>query len=161
MFSVNPGLVIWTIITFILLLIVLRKFAWKPLLSALDHREQRIRSDLERAEQARHEAEVILEENRKVLARAEEEYRRILNDGRALAEKLKREIIEDANQLTKKMTATAKLKIEHDKQAALQQLRFEVANLAILTAEKIIGETLDETKHRKLVDDLTHQLPNS
>jgi F-type H+-transporting ATPase subunit b len=152
MLDPNPGLIIWTIVTFVLLLIVLRRFAWKPLMEALRSREEFIRTSLERAEYAKQEAERMLDEHRKQLARAEEESRRILNDGRALGEKLKSEIVDQANQQSRRMLDQARQEIERDKESALAQLRTEVANLAIKAAEKILGETLDEAKHRKLVD---------
>ena len=161
MLSINPGLIVWTIVTFTTLLLVLRKFAWKPLLDALHKREEHVRDSLERAEQAKQEAERLIEENRKQLARAEEESRRILNEGRALAEKLKGEIVDKANQQSRKMIDQAHQEIERDKELALSQLRSEVANLAILAAERILGESLDANKQRKIVDDMMRELPKN
>lgn len=161
MLSINPGLIIWTIITFVILLVVLRKFAWKPLLDALHRREDHVRSSLERAEHAKQEAERLLEENKRRLARAEEESHRILNENRALGEKLKSEIVEKANQQSRRMIEQAKQEIERDKDAALAQLRGEVANLAISAAEKILDETLDAQKHRKLIDGYLRDLPKN
>jgi F-type H+-transporting ATPase subunit b len=161
MLNPNPGLVIWTIITFILLLIVLKKFAWKPLIEALQKREENVRSSIERAEQAQREAEKLLEENRKRLAQAEQEGHRILNESRALADKLKEEMIEKANQQARRMIDMAKQEIDRDKEAAILQLRDEVADLAIKAAGKIIDETLDESKHRKLIDSYLKNLPKN
>jgi len=161
MLNPNPGLVIWTIITFILLLIVLKKFAWKPLIEALQKREETVRSSIERAEQAQREAEKLLEENRKRLAQAEQEGNRILNESRALADKLKEEMIEKANQQARRMIDMAKQEIDRDKEAAILQLRDEVADLAIKAAGKIIDETLDESKHRKLIDSYLKNLPKN
>ena len=138
MLEINPGLIVWTVVTFVLLVIVLRKAAWKPLLKALHDREEGIRTSLEKAEHANAEAERILTENRKQLASAEEQSRRILADGRALGEKLKSEIVEKANQQARTMVEQAKQEIERDKDAALSELRGEVANLAILAASKIL-----------------------
>ena len=157
MLEINPGLIVWTIVTFILLLIVLRKFAWKPILQALEGRESHIRSTLERTEQAKQDAESILQEYRQQVAKAEEESRRILNEGRALAEKIKNDIVEKANQQSRKMIDQAKQEIERDKEAALLQLRSEVANLAILAAERILNESLDANKHRKVIDDMLRE----
>ncbi|HZY10507.1 MAG TPA: F0F1 ATP synthase subunit B [Bacteroidota bacterium] len=154
-------MIIWTIITFVILLVVLRKFAWKPLLDALHRREDHVRSSLERAEHAKQEAERLLEENKRRLARAEEESHRILNENRALGEKLKSEIVEKANQQSRRMIDQAKQEIERDKDAALAQLRGEVANLAISAAEKILDETLDAQKHRKLIDGYLRDLPKN
>ena len=161
MLDPNPGLLVWTIVTFVLLVLILRKFAWKPLLEALKKREEHVRSSIERAEQAKQEAERILEENRKQLASAEAEAHRILNEGRALGDKLKNEMVEQANQQSRRMVEQAKQEIERDKEAALSQLRSEVANLAIKAAEKILDETLDENRQRKLVDAYLKQLPKN
>lgn len=161
MFDINPGLMIWSAAVFVLLAFVLRKFAWKPLIEALEKREAHVRSSIEQAEQARQDAERMLAENRKELARAEEESRKIITEGRALAEQLKSEIVDKANQQSRAMVEQAKLEIERDKEAALNQLRGEVANLAVLAAGRIIGESLDAEKHRKLVDDMLRQLPRN
>lgn len=161
MLDPNPGLIVWTIITFVLLVVVLRKFAWKPILDGLHRREEGVRSTLERAEQARTEAERLLQENRKQLEQAEQQGRRILNESRALADKLKEEIIEKANQQSRRMVDQAKDEIERDKDAALSQLRNEVASLAINAAEKILDESLDEPRQRKIVDTYLKGLPKN
>src|SRR5712672_3355405 len=103
MLDPNYGLVSWTIITFVLLLLVLRRIAWKPLLEALSRREEHVRSSVERAEQAKLEAEQLLEEHKKQLANAESEVQRILNEGRSFGDKLKDEIVAKANQQSRQM----------------------------------------------------------
>jgi F-type H+-transporting ATPase subunit b len=161
MLDINPGLIIWTIVTFVLLAIVLRAYAWKPLMAALQQREDHVRSSLERAEAARAEAERILEDNRKQLANAGAEATRILAEGRALGEKLKNELLDQANKQSRKMIDQAKQEIDREKDAALEKLRSEVASLAIGAAEKILDETLDETRHRKIVDGYLRDLPKN
>lgn len=161
MLDPNPGLIVWTIITFVLLLMILRKFAWKPILKALHDRECSIRDMLSHADAAKAEAEKTLEENRRQLARAGEEAQKILNEGRALGDKLKQEIMEQANQQAKRMVEQARQEIERDKDAAIAQLRGEVATLALQAAGKILDETLDEQKHRKLIDASIQQLPKN
>ena len=161
MLDPNPGLIIWTVVTFVLLLIVLNKFAWKPLLKALHDRESSIRGTLEHAENAKAEAEKILEENRRQLAKAGEEAQKILADGRALGDKLKQDIVEQANVQSRRMAEQARLEIERDKESAIAQLRSEVASLALNAAGKILNETLDEKKHRALIDDSISKLPKN
>ena len=161
MLEPNPGLMLWTIATFILLVILLRKLAWKPLLEALHNREEHVRNSIERAEQAKIEAERLLEENRAQLAKAEAEASRILGEGRALGDKLKNEMIEQANRQSRRMIDQAKAEIERDKDAALSQLKNEVANLAIMAAEKILDETLDENRYRKIIDASLKDLPKN
>jgi len=161
MLNPNPGLIIWTIVTFVLLLVVLSKFAWKPLLEALRKREETLRTSMERTEQAKQDAERLLNEHKKQLDHAEQEGQRILNENRQLAEKLKDEIIQKANQQSRKMVEQAKEEIDRNKEAALIQLRGEVASLAVQAAGKILDETLDENKHRKLVDNYLNGLPKN
>ncbi|HUN66472.1 MAG TPA: F0F1 ATP synthase subunit B [Bacteroidota bacterium] len=161
MLDPNPGLIIWTILTFLLLLTVLRMYAWKPILEGLRKREEGVKSTLERAEQARQEAERLLQENRKQLEQAEQQGQKILSESRALADKLKNEIVENANQQSRRLVDQAREEIERNKDAALSQLRGEVASLAITAAEKILGETLDEARQRRLVDAYLKDLPKN
>ena len=161
MLDLNPGLAIWTAITFFLLLFVLRKFAWKPLLNALQSREERISSSLEQAQNAREEAKRLLEENKKNLQRAEEQARQVIREGRAAAERLKNEIVEKANASSRRMIEQAKGEIQREKETALNELRREVVDLAIQAASKIIGEELDERHHRKVVEGFLRDLPKN
>lgn len=161
MFDINPGLMVWTVITFALLAIVLGKYAWKPLLQALNEREGKIRDSLDEAEKARSEAAELLKQNEKNLARAEEEYQRIIREGKTLAEKLKDEIVVKAQQQAQRQLQQAKDEIQRDIEAAKQQLRNEVADLAIQAAGKILDETLDAQKHKKVVDNVLNQLPKN
>jgi F-type H+-transporting ATPase subunit b len=152
MLDINPGLIIWTIITFIIVVLILRAVAWKPLLAALTAREEQIRSSLQHAEQAQQQAQRLLEENRQQLAAAEGQSQRIILEGRNLAERLKAEIMEKANASSRHMIEQAKEEIKREKEAALIQLRGEVADLAITAAGKILDANLDTAKQRQLVD---------
>lgn len=153
MFEINPGLIVWTIITFVVVLVILRKSAWKMLLGALTAREEKIRASLEQAERAQQEASRLLEENRKQLALADEQSQRILREGRDAGERLRAEILEKASGSARQMIEQAKEEIGREKEKALQQLRAEVADLAIGAAGKILDANLDPARHRKLIDD--------
>lgn len=159
--SINPGLIIWTIVTFVVLLILLRKIAWKHIVGALENREEYIRRSLELAERNKQESEHLLEESRRQIALVEAQAQKILNEGRLWAEAVKQQILEQANQQARKMIEQAKMEIERDKDAALLQLRGEVADLAILAAGKILDDTLDPNKHKKLVDDVLQRFPRN
>lgn len=161
MLNVDPGLIIWTIVTFIILLFLLRLTAWKPILRALDQREERIRTSLDDAEKAREEADRILQENKKNLEQAEEQVQKILKEGRALAEKMRQDTINKANEESRRMIEHAKEQIEREKQEALKELRAEVAHLAIQAASKILDEKLDEKKHKEIVDKFIKDLPSN
>ncbi|MGB9696471.1 MAG: F0F1 ATP synthase subunit B [Ignavibacteria bacterium] len=155
--SPNPGLIIWTIIIFTLLLILLWKFTWKPLLTALHNREEKIRKDIEDAERYSAEAKQIYEENKKVLAEANSNAQKILLESRNLANKIREEIINKANEEAHKILAQAKEDIERQKESALESIKNEVSHIAIKIAEKIIEENLDENKQRKLIEGFLNQ----
>lgn len=159
--SVEPGLMIWTIIIFVILVFILKKFAWKPLLDSLRNREKGIRDSIEHAEKMREEAEKILQENKKLLAEADAEARKSIAEGKALAEKLRNELVEKANQQSAHILQQAKTEIEREKQTALNQLKDEIGNLAIQAAGKIIDENLNEAKHKKLIESFINQLPKN
>ena len=161
MLEINPGLILWTILTFVIVLLILRFTAWKSLLGALNTREESIRTSLDQAEKARLEAEKALEANRKELARAEEQAQRVITEGRDLGEKLKAEIVEKANASSRAMLAQAKEEIGREKEKALVQLRTEVADLAIGAAGKILDANLDNAKQRALVDTAIKDLTKS
>ena len=152
MLELNPGLILWTIITFLVAMVILRRYAWKPLLAALAAREEKIRSQLEQAEHAQAEAQRLLEEHRRVLAEAEGHSQRIIREGRSLAEQMKTDILEKTSASARSMIEQAKGEIQREKESALEHLRAEVADLAITAAGKILDANLDTPKQRKLVD---------
>jgi F-type H+-transporting ATPase subunit b len=152
MFDINPGLIVWTIITFLIVLAILRWTAWKPLLAALTSREEKVRSSLEQAEKARQDAQRLLDENQRQLARAEEQSQRIIREGREMGEKLKVEIVEKADASSRHMIEQAKDEISREKEKALTQLRSEVADLAIAATGKLLDANLDTPKQRQLLD---------
>ena len=152
MLEINSGLILWTILTFVIVLIILRKAAWKPLLGALAAREESIRASLREAEDARAQAARLLEENKRQLAQAEEQSRRIIVEGRDMGERLKGEILEKANASTRVMIEQAKEEIRREKDAALTQLRSEATDLVIAAAGKILDANLDTPKQRQLAD---------
>ena len=161
MLQINPGLILWTITTFILLLVVLKKVAWKPLIGALESREKSIRDALEQAEEAKKEAGRLLAENKLAMAHSNEEAARVLREGRDLAEQMKNEILSKAQENAKALLEQAKGEIQREKETALHQLRDEVAEIAITVAEKIIDETLDTPKQKKIVDAVLQKLPKN
>lgn len=152
MLEINPGLIFWTIVTFLAVLAVLSKVAWKPLMQALTSREEQVRTSLEQAESANAEARKLLEENKRQLAQAEAHAQQAMREGREMGEKLKAEIIDKANTSARSMVEQAKEEIRRERDAALMQLRGEVADLAVTAAGKIIDANLDVNKHRQLVD---------
>lgn len=159
--SVNPGLIIWTIIIFILLLILLRKIAWKPLIKALNNREETINAALENAEKQRKETEELLEKNKKLFAEANANSMKIINDGKEAAGKIKDDIISKANAESKKMIEQAKKEIELQKESVMEKIKDEIADVAIKAAEKIIVDNLDSKKQKKVIDEFIKKIPKN
>ena len=152
MLEINSGLIVWTILTFVIVLAILRSAAWKPLLAALSAREESIRSSLREAADARGEAARLLEENKRQLAQAEEQSRRIIREGRDMGERLKAELLEKANTTSLRMIEQAKEEIQREKDAALVKLRAEAGDLVIAAAGKVVDANLDTPKQRQLAD---------
>ncbi len=150
--DVNPGLMIWTVVTFIVLLFVLKKVAWKPILAALDKRENDIKESLAQAEKARDEAKQILEENQANLAKAEEESRKIIEQSRTYAESLKEQLMRESKEQAKKIVDDASSEIQRNKDAAFEELKGQIAEIAVGAAEKIIRDTLDAQKSKQVID---------
>lgn len=150
--DVNPGLIVWTIVTFLILIFLLKKVAWKPILSALDQREKDIKNSLEQAEKARDDAKKILDENKANLAKAEEESKKIIDQSRAYAENLKDQMMKESKEQAKKIIDDAGEEIQRRKDAAFDELKEQVAEIAIDAAEKIMKENLDAEKNKQIVN---------
>ena len=155
------GTILWTIITFVVVLLILKKFAWPQLLASLDEREQRISDAIKSAEQARTESEKVLAEHRQKLAVAEEEARQIVAEAREAGEKVRQETVAQAREEAQRTIDQARTSIESEKRAAIAQLRGEMADLAVQAASALIDANLDDEKNRGLVDDLISRIPES
>ena len=159
--NLEPGLIFWTIVTFLLLLVVLRMVAWKPLLTMLDEREQRINDALAAADRAREESERQAESNKEALEQAQAEARAAISEGREVAERVAQEVKERAEADAAQMLEQARRTIQQEKDQAVQELRGEVADLAILATRQILDEQIDENRSRQIVDDMISRLPDS
>ena len=149
--EVNPGLIVWTLITFVLLLVLLKKMAWKPILTALDSRENEIKDSLERAEKAKEEAQKILDENKASLSKAEEESKKIIDQSRSYAEELKEQMLNDSKVQAQKIINDATAEIERKKESAFEELKNQIAEISVNAAEKIMKENIDSEKNKQLV----------
>lgn len=161
MLELEPGMIVWTWITFILVLVLLSKLALKPILNAVDKREQSIRDDLKAAQQQRDEAQALLDQHKKMMADAESEARKLFQDSKSLAEKARQELLDKAQQESKQVLEKAKLEIEQQKNSALASLKAEVADLAVGAAEKILLVNLDADRQRAVVDEYLKTMPKS
>lgn len=161
MLNLDPGMMIWTWITFLVVLAVLSKVALKPILATIENREKAIRDDLEQAQKQREEAQQLLEQHRKMMAEAESEAQRLLKESRELAEQKRQEMLSQAKEESQKIVEMAKKEIEQEKENALTSLKSEIADLAVTAAEKIIMHNLDKDKQKTIVDEYIKDLPKS
>ena len=155
------GTILWTIITFVVVLLILKKFAWPQLLASLDEREQCISDAISGAEQARQEAEKVLSEHQQKLVAAEDEARQIIAEAREAGENLRQDVVGQAKEEAQRAIDQARISIESEKRAAIAELRREMADLAVQAAGALIDANLDDDKNRSLVDDLISRIPES
>ncbi len=156
----EPGLMFWTVVTFLFTFVALRLIAWKPLLGALDEREQRIKDSLEKAEQTQREAEQAIAENK---ARTEESLRRseeLVAAAKQEAEQVRAKIVDEARAESKKIVDQGLRRIEAEQRAAAAAIRKETAAIAIQAAERILEKNLDGPEQRRLVEDFLSELPD-
>lgn len=147
------GLIIWQAIVFILVLIVLRKFVWNPILGALKSREFQIEDSLRAAEQARDEMEQIKMDNEYLLYEARLERDQMIKDATIVANKIKDDAKAETSKISEKMIEDAKSSIAQEKKAAMEEVRELVSSLSVEIAEKILREKLKDDKAQKeLVD---------
>lgn len=150
--SFNSGFAIWVLITMVIFLAVMGKYAVPLIMDALREREDRIKDSLESAEKALSRAEEISRDNEKALRKAEKKAQQIRKEAIDDAEMLRAERIEKSKKEAEKIITEARVTIEQEKKRALTELRDEVARLAVESASKIIDSELDEQKNDRLVD---------
>jgi F-type H+-transporting ATPase subunit b len=147
------GLIIWQTIVFVLLFILLAKLAWKPIINSLQDRERSIQDALDTAEKARHEMSQLKADNEKLLQEAREERDRILREAREVSVKMKEEAQADARRIGDKIIEDARAAINIEKQAALRDVKSQVAMFSLEIAEKLMKKNLANDKSQKeLVD---------
>ncbi len=159
MLEINPGLSIWTLIIFGILLVLLTKLAWKPILNSLKMRENAIADSLSKAEQARSDAEKLIAETERQRKLNEEQLHKQLREGKEYAERMRSDLAAKAQEEAKKMLDQAKAQIERDTQIAISQLRNEAADIAVAAAGKLMDESMTDDKHRKIVEKFISELP--
>jgi F-type H+-transporting ATPase subunit b len=146
------------IINFFLLLFLLTKLAWKPLLAAMAERQARITNNLESAERDRVAAEQMKADYQNQLQRAKDDAQAIVDKAMKLAEDTKNEIVASAREEHARLLEAAQVQITRERQQALEDIRSEVVMLSLAVATKIIGQSVDEKVNTKLVEDFINQL---
>jgi len=149
--GINLGYLISQIVNFVLLLIILRMFLYKPIVGMLDRRREKIKTDLQEAEQARSQAETAKQEYEKQLEEAREERRSILAQATEQAEKMREEILTKARAEAQELVTKTQDEMEYQRRQALLGAQDQMVDLAIAAAAKVVGESLDEQAHRRLI----------
>jgi len=156
--QVDPGLFIWTIVTFLVLLTVLAKFAWRPLLDALEARQNAIRKSLDDAQQATKELERLNLESAQIISRARVDAEAIVSQSRSDGERLREEIKQKARAEADHIVKSAERQIQLETSRALEQIRREAVDLSVMIASKIIQRNLSKEDNERLIDEALKQV---
>jgi F-type H+-transporting ATPase subunit b len=156
--KVVPGLMIWTIICFLITLFVLKRWVFGPFQAFLDERRERIRRAIEEADHAREEARKLVEEHRALIGQARHDAEHILAEARRVADAQRERVKEETEADRQRRLEETRRQIDAETQRALQQIRTEVAELTLVAASKVTGKVLDRSDHRRLIDDAIRDL---
>ncbi len=149
----SGGTIFWTVLTFIALLIILRKLAWKPILQTLDERERRINEALKEAENAKIAAQKTLAEQNNIIENAKKEAQDIIGKSRKAADAAKEEIVRKANAEAEHMISKAKREIDLSRDKAIEEIRDLAVELSMSATAKLIGKSLDQKDHQTIIAD--------
>jgi F-type H+-transporting ATPase subunit b len=156
--TVIPGLMIWTLVCFLIVFFVLRRFGFASIQKIIDERRERIRRSIEQAEQARDEATKLLEDHRKMLVEARTQAEQILEDARKVADSLRERTRSELDADRARRLAETERQIAAETQSALGQIKNEIAELALITTAKVTGKMLTLDDHRRLIDSAVEEL---
>jgi F-type H+-transporting ATPase subunit b len=156
--KVAPGLMIWTLICFGITFYVLKRFAFGPIQKTIDERRDRIRRSIDEADNARAQARKLLEEHRALIGQAKHDAEEILAEARRIAESQRERTRHEADEDRQRRLEETKRQIEAETQNAIGAIRREVAELALLVAEKVTTKSLTGEDHRRLIDDAIGEL---
>ena len=156
--EVNPGLMIWTIVCFLLTLFVLKRFAFSAIQKTIDERRERIRQSIEEAEHAREEARRLLEEHKALIGQARGEAESILAEARRVGDAQRERMREEVEADRQRRLEETRRQIEGETARALTQIRAEVAELTLVATAKVTGKVLDDEDHRRLITDAIKDL---
>jgi len=152
LFVVSPGLYIWSLVIFLLVLLILKKYAWKPLLDFLDQREKEISDSLAMAESAKADLEKVKEESEKILNEAKNQGKSIVTDSKQKAEDSANKILNDAKAKSDEFVLDAKKKIDVEKKKAIKEIKEEVVGLSLDLASQVLQRNVKDEDNSKFVD---------
>ena len=153
MLEVHGGLLAWTVLTFVLLLVVLKKVAWGPILDALDARENEIKDALNAAEKAREEAERVSSDYEDAIRKAQAEAQQIISDAKTAGEKVKLDLETVANKKADEIIEKAKAQIDTERVRVISEIKTVAIEISLSAAAKVIEKNLDSDDNRKLVNE--------
>ncbi len=151
--EVVPGLMIWTLVSFAITFFVLRRYAFGPIQRIIDERRERIRQSIEEADRAREEARRLVEEHRKLIGEARGDAEQILAEARRVGDAQRERVRQETEEDRQRRLEETRRQIEAETTRALEQIRAEVAELALAAATKVTEKTLDREDHRRLIED--------
>jgi F-type H+-transporting ATPase subunit b len=151
--TVEGGLMLWTVVVFVLLLLVLKRFAWPAILGAVEAREQALEAQLAQATKDREEAAALLAEHKKLVAEARHQASGIVGEARTVAEKERALAIEKTKQEQDELLARARREIAAERDRAVADLRREAVDLSLAAASKLVGSRLDSETDRRIVSE--------
>ena len=158
MLDVHGGLLAWTVVTFIILLVVLKKIAWGPIISILELREKEIRDALNAADKAKEDAEKVQKDYEEIVVKARAEAQDIISESRKVGDKLKVDIEESAQKNANEIIKKAKIQIKAERDKALSEIQDIAVDLTLKTAEKVVQRNLTNDDNKKFIDDTINQL---
>lgn len=156
--DINPSTAIWAVLNFIILVIGLRVFLYKPVCNMLDSRKKEVVDNLNYAESAKLEAQKLRDDYASQIQNARNEAQDIINQASKIGEQTKADIINEAREEAARLTAKAQAEIAREKSEALNEIRNEIADLAVLAASKVVGKTIDAADHREMVDNFVKEV---
>lgn len=154
----NPGLTVFTWITFLILFALLYRFGWETIVETLIAREEKIEEDFTTAEEEREKAEQLRQERQEELNEAHAEAREIVENGRKKGEEVREEIVSEAEDKAESMIEEAEEEIERERKQAFEDVEGEVGTIALNIAEKLLEAEIDEQKHSELIDDFLSEI---
>jgi F-type H+-transporting ATPase subunit b len=158
LFDINTGLSAWTLLVFVGLVVLLGKFAWGPILAAVDAREKGIQSALDEAARRNDESAKLLAEHKEQLADARRQANELIAEGKAVGETVRQDVEDKARAEGQAIIERARAEIERERDAALAMLRKESVDLALAAASRLMQENLDQDKDRQLVERYLNEL---
>jgi len=158
LYDINTGLSVWTLIVFVILLLILRKYAWGPIVDAVDSREKGIQAAIDGAAELNAEAAKLLEEHREQMADARRQASEILAEAKVASERVRKELEEKARTEAQGIVERALAEIERERDGALETLRRESVDLALAAASQLMQESFDQETDRQLVERYLNEL---